>query len=74
MRAVRATLVSVSRWNIFSVVKPTLHVCCGYLENWLMSREDISRVKDVREMTWWSVEAKLIRAWLEECHECRNSR
>jgi predicted nucleic-acid-binding Zn-ribbon protein len=40
-------LISVSRWNIFSVVKPTLHVfcSCGYLENWLMSREDIARVK-----------------------------
>jgi len=40
-------LVSVSRWNIFAVVKPVLHLCasCGYMENWLVSREDIARVK-----------------------------
>jgi hypothetical protein len=40
-------LISVSRWNIFSVVKPVLHLCgtCGYMENWLVSREDIARVK-----------------------------
>jgi hypothetical protein len=32
---------------MFSVVKPVLHVCgsCGYIENWLMSRDDIARVK-----------------------------
>src|SRR5262245_33968692 len=40
-------LISVSRWNIFSVVKPTRHICgsCGYMENWLMSRDDIARVR-----------------------------
>jgi ribosomal protein S27AE len=42
-------LVRVSRWNIFAAVKPTLHVCgsCGYMENWLMSAEDIGRVKSM---------------------------
>ena len=40
-------LISLSRWNIFATVKPVLHVCgsCGYMENWLMSRVDIARVK-----------------------------
>ena len=40
-------LISVSRWNMFAAVKPVLHVCgtCGYMENWLLSREDIERVK-----------------------------
>ena len=40
-------LIRVSRWNIFAAVKPTRHVCgsCGYTENWLVSREDIARVK-----------------------------
>jgi predicted nucleic-acid-binding Zn-ribbon protein len=40
-------LISVSRWNPYGVVKPVLHVCasCGYMENWLVSPEDIARVK-----------------------------
>jgi len=40
-------VIRVSRWNIFAVVKPVLHVCasCGYMENWLVSPEDIGRVK-----------------------------
>jgi predicted nucleic-acid-binding Zn-ribbon protein len=40
-------VINVSRWNVFSVVKPTFHVCgsCGYIENWLVSPEDIARVK-----------------------------
>ena len=40
-------LISVSRWNMFATVKPVLHVCgsCGYMENWLVSQEDIARVK-----------------------------
>ena len=40
-------VISVRRWNMFAVVKPVLHVCgsCGYMENWLGSREDIARVK-----------------------------
>jgi predicted nucleic-acid-binding Zn-ribbon protein len=40
-------LISVSRWNPFATVKPVLHVCgaCGYTENWLVSLEDIARVK-----------------------------
>lgn len=40
-------IIRVSRWNIFAAVKPVRHVCgsCGYMENWLVSREDIARVK-----------------------------
>lgn len=40
-------IIRVSRWNIFAAVKPVLHVCCscGYMENWLVSRDDIARVK-----------------------------
>ena len=42
-------VINVSRWNVFSVVKPTFHVCgsCGYMENWLMSPQDIGRVKSM---------------------------
>jgi hypothetical protein len=38
---------NVIRVGVFSVVKPTLHVCgsCGYMENWLVSRDDIERVR-----------------------------
>jgi predicted nucleic-acid-binding Zn-ribbon protein len=40
-------VIRVGRWNIFAVVKPVLHVCssCGYMENWLVSPEDVARVK-----------------------------
>ena len=40
-------VIRVSRWNIFAAVKPVRHICgsCGYMENWLVSREDIARVK-----------------------------
>jgi predicted nucleic-acid-binding Zn-ribbon protein len=40
-------LIRVSRWNAFAAVKPVLHVCgaCGYMENWLVSSDDIARVK-----------------------------
>jgi ribosomal protein S27AE len=40
-------LIRVSRWNIFAAVKPTRYVCgsCGYIENWLVSPQDIGRVK-----------------------------
>jgi predicted nucleic-acid-binding Zn-ribbon protein len=40
-------VIRVSRWNIFSVVKPVRHVCgsCGYMENWLITRDDVARVK-----------------------------
>jgi predicted nucleic-acid-binding Zn-ribbon protein len=40
-------LISVSSWNLFNTVAPTLHVCasCGYTENWVMSARDIARVK-----------------------------
>jgi hypothetical protein len=42
-------LISVSRWNPYAAVKPVLHVCgvCGYMENWLVSPDDIARVKGV---------------------------
>ncbi len=40
-------LISVSRWNPYATVKPVLHVCgaCGYMENWLVTRDDLERVK-----------------------------
>jgi hypothetical protein len=40
-------LISVSSWNLFNTVAPVLHVrgSCGYIENWLISPEDIARVK-----------------------------
>lgn len=39
-------LISVSRWSL-AAVRPVLHVCvaCGYMENWLVSSDDIARVK-----------------------------
>jgi hypothetical protein len=40
-------LITVSRWKGLAAVKPVLHVCggCGYMENWLVSPNDIARVK-----------------------------
>jgi len=40
-------LTSVSSWNLFNAVAPTLHVCgsCGYMENWVTSARDIARLK-----------------------------
>jgi predicted nucleic-acid-binding Zn-ribbon protein len=42
-------IIRVSRWNTFAAVKPVRHICgsCGYMENWLVSREDIARVKAI---------------------------
>ena len=40
-------IISVSGWNPFNAVAPTLHVCgsCGFMENWVMSPGDIARLK-----------------------------